>query len=162
MEKQNVYLSLMKTMTRAEFATIIVQSLGLKPVLNDEFTDVLDSDWYASYIGTATKYGVIKGLPGNLYNPGGTITKQEAAVMVARASKLCGLDTEMDKGEIRDTLAQFTDYVETDEWARSSLAFCYKQNILNQSEIEINSKSLVSRCEIAQMIFNMLGLANLL
>lgn len=150
------------TMTRAEFATIIVQGLGLKTVSNNKFTDVSDSSWYASYVGTASNYGIVSGMTDTEFNPDGTITKQQAAAMVARAAKLCGMDTNMDNGEIRDVLAQFGDYVKTDDWARQPLAFCYKQNILDQSELEINPDALVSRCEIAQMIFNMLGLANLL
>ncbi|MFA9424222.1 MAG: S-layer homology domain-containing protein [Sedimentibacter sp.] len=150
------------TMTRAEFATIIVQGLGLKTVANDKFTDVSASSWYAPYVGTANMYGIVSGMSDTEFNPEGTITKQQAAAMVARAAKLCGMDTDMDNGEIRDVLAQFGDYVKSDNWARQSLAFCYKQNILDQSELEIKPEALVSRCEIAQMIFNMLGLANLL
>lgn len=150
------------TMTRAEFATIIVQGLGLNTVANDKFIDVSASSWYAPYVGTANNYGIVSGMSDTEFNPEGTITKQQAAAMVARAAKLCGVDTDMDNGEIRDVLAQFGDYVKSDDWARQSLAFCYKQNILDQSELEIKPDALVSRCEIAQMIFNMLGLANLL
>lgn len=150
------------TMNRAEFATIVVQSLGLNPIDNNKFTDVSASCWYAPYVGTANKYGIVSGVSDTEFNPEGTITKQQAAVMVARAAKLCGMDTDMGNGEVRDVLAQFVDYVKSDDWARSSLAFCYKQNILDQSELEIKPDTTVSRCEIAQMIFNMLGLANLL
>jgi len=150
------------TMTRAEFAAIVVQSLGLKHVAGDKFTDVSASSWYAPYVSTANKYGIVSGVSATEFNPEGTITKQQAAAMVARAAKLCGMNTDMDNGEIRNILAQFGDYVKSADWARSSLAFCYKQNILDQSELEIKSEALVSRCEIAQMIFNMLGSANLL
>jgi len=150
------------TMTRAEFAAIVVQSLGLKQVASDKFTDVSASSWYAPYVSTANKYGIVSGVSATEFNPEGTITKQQAAAMIARAAKLCGMETDMDNGEIRNILAQFGDYVKSADWARSSLAFCYKQNILDQSELEIKPEALVSRCEIAQMIFNMLGLANLL
>lgn len=149
-------------MSRAEFATIVVKGLGLKPMISDIFTDVSSLDWFAPYVGTANKYGIVNGISDKEFNPFGTITKQEAATMLARASKLCGMDTDVNQGEIRDMLAQFSDYVKISEWSRASLAFCYKQNILDQSELEINPKSLVRRCEIAQMIFNMLGTANLL
>lgn len=150
------------TMTRAEFATIIVQSLGLKPLANDKFTDVSSEDWYAPYIGTANSYGIVNGNTDTTFNPNGTITKQEAAAMVARGAKLCGIDTEIESGAIRDVLSQFVDYVQTDDWARESLAFCYQADILDQSELEIGPHSLIIRSEIAQMIFNMLGIANLL
>ncbi len=150
------------TMTRAEFAAIVVKSLGLEPVVNDKFLDVNSAEWYAPFVGTAVSYGIVNGTSDTIFNPSGTITRQQAAAMIARAAKLCGMDTNMDNGEIRDVLAQFGDYVKTDDWARQPLAFCYNQNILDQSELEINPDALVSRCEIAQMIFNMLGVANLL
>ncbi|MFQ8761738.1 MAG: hypothetical protein ACLSAF_22035 [Intestinimonas sp.] len=49
---------------------------------------------------------------GSAFRPGtGPISRQEAAVMVARAAKLCGMDTALDTGAIfRDILASgFTD-----------------------------------------------------
>lgn len=150
------------TMTRAEFATIVVQGLGLELKTNDNFTDVASEEWYAPYIGTANSYGIVNGNTDTTFNPNGTITKQEAAAMVTCAARLCGMNTALDNAEVRDVLAQFTDYVGTDEWARDSLAFCYKENILDQSELEIQPDALIRRCEIAQMLFNMLGLSNLL
>jgi len=150
------------TMTRAEFATIIVQGLGLEPLDNNKFTDVARGEWYAPYIGTANSYGIVNGNTDTTFNPNGTITKQEAAAMIARAAKLCGMNNDVDGGAVRDVLAQFADYVKTDDWARESLAFCYQENILDQSELEIQPDSLIRRCEIAQMLFNMLGIANLL
>lgn len=150
------------TMTRAEFATIVVQGLGLVPEDNGKFSDVSSKDWYAPYIGTANSYGIVNGNSTTTFNPNGTINRQEAAAMIARAAKLCGIDTNVDSAAVRDVLAQFTDYVKTDEWARESLAFCYKENILNQDDLEINPDVSIKRCEIAQMLFNMLGLANLL
>lgn len=150
------------TMTKAEFATIMVQGLGLVPKSNDSFTDVSSGSWYAPYIGTAVNYGIVTGNPDKTFNPDGTITKQQAAVMVARAAKLCGMNIEIEPGTVRDMLAQFTDYIKTAEWARESLAFCYNENILEQSEIEIKPDSNITRAEIAQMLFNMLGSANLI
>lgn len=153
------------TMTRAEFAAIIVRSLGLKPVANNKFKDVPISEWYAAYVGTANSYGIVQGTSETAdarFNPNGEITRQEAAVMIARAAKLCGIDTKIDSGLIRDTLAQFGDYVKSATWSREALAFCYKENILDQSDLDIRPKDDILRSEIAQMLFNMLGLANLL
>ena len=151
-----------KTMTRAQFATIVVRALGLNPKADSVFTDVTSDKWYAAYIGTASSYGIINGVGGGRFNPEGTITRQEAAVMVARAAKLCGMDTELDTGAVRDMLAQFTDYVTTEEWARQGLAVCYQYGILDDSVLEIQPRAAIKRCEIAQMLFNLLGEANLL
>ncbi len=150
------------TMTRAEFAAIVVQSLGLKPAANNKFTDILPSSWYAPYVGAANSYSIVSGKTVSEFDPEGTITKQEAALMVTRAAKLCGMNTDIEKGVVRDILAQFDDYTDSDNWARASLAFCYQQNILDQSELKIQPHDLIRRCEVAQMIFNMLGACKLL
>ncbi len=150
------------TMTRSEFAATVVRSLGLTPAAVGVFTDVALGEWYAGYVGTAYTYGIVTGRTPTTFDPGGTITRQEAAVMVARAAKLCGMDTEMDTAAIRDMLAQFVDYVQVADWARESLAFCYSADILDQSALTIKPTAAITRSEIAQMIFNMLGSANLL
>lgn len=149
-------------MTRAEFATIVVRSLGLTPKINGDFTDVKSGDWFAGYVGTASQYGIISGVGNGKFNPRGTITRQEAAVMVSKAAKLCGMETAMESGAVRDMLAQFSDYMTTSQWAQESLAFCYSAEILDDSALSIQPKVPIKRCEIAQMLFNLLGSANLL
>ena len=150
------------TMTRAEFATIIARGLGLPQKNNCIFKDVTPNDWFYNYVGTAYSYGIIKGVSGNEFNPNGTITREEAAVMVTRAAKLCGMDTEMDILAVRDSLAQFFDYVKAADWSRSSLAFCYNEKIMDSSVMDIKPKETVTRAEIASMLYNMLLSANLL
>ena len=150
------------TMTRAEFATIIARGLGLPQKSNVIFKDVTTNDWFYNYVGTAYSYGIIKGVSESEFNPNGTITREEAAVMVTRAAKLCGMNTEMDTIAVRDSLAQFFDYVKASDWSQSSLAFCYNEKIMNSSVMDIKPKEAVTRAEIASMLYNMLLSANLL
>lgn len=150
------------TMTRAEFATIIARGLGLPQKDNTVFDDVTDGDWFKPYVNTAYSYGIIKGVSGNKFNPNGTITREEAAVMVARAAKLCGMDTQLEAFQARDILAEFFDYVTASDWAVSSLAFCYSEDILSRDVMEIKPKQTVTRAEIAQMLFNMLSISKLI
>ena len=151
-----------KTMTRAEFAAIVTRALGLAAKDTKAFTDVPSSKWYAGYIGAANSSGIVNGVGSGKFNPDGTITRQEAAAMVARAAKLCGLDTSMDAGATKDVLAQFGDYRSVASWAKESLAFCYYTNILDQSALKIEPTKAILRCEIAQMLYNMLTAAELI
>lgn len=148
------------TMTRSEFATIIVRALGLDDGDTNQFTDVSVNDWFYKYVNTAYSYGIVSGVSDSEFNPNGTITREEAAVMVARAAKLCGMDT----AEIsaRDILAVFTDYMTVSDWAMDSMAFCYDSKILSDEEIEIKPKQEITRGEIAKILFNMMGKAQLL
>lgn len=150
------------TMTRAEFATIVVQALGLTPKADNVFKDVSDKAWYAGYVGTAYKYKIVSGISATDFNPNGSITRQEAASMVARAAALCGMNTNMDAATIQNTLAQFTDYVDAASWANSALAFCYSNDVLDKSDLTISPKAPIKRCEIAEMLYRMLGKADLM
>ena len=151
-----------KTMTRAEFAAIVTRALGLAAKDTKAFTDVPSSKWYAGYIGTANSSGIVNGVGSGKFNPDGTITRQEAAAMVARAAKLCGLDTAMSAAATKDMLAQFGDYRGVASWAKEPLAFCYSAGILDQSDLNIEPTKAILRCEIAQMLYNMLTAAELI
>lgn len=149
-------------MTRAEFAAIVVRALGLTPKASEQFEDVTQDEWYAPYIGTAYRYGIVTGRTDKIFDPNGAITRQEAAAMLARAAKLCGMDTELENYEILNSLAQFGDYISVSDWAKESMAFCYGEDILDQNDLNARPTRAVKRCEMAQMIYNLLGKAKLL
>ena len=149
-------------MTRAEFAAIVVRALGLTPSADDAFTDVEKGAWYAPYVGTAYRHGIVGGVGGGKFLPQGTITRQEAAVMVARAAGLCGIRKTYTAAGIRDVLAQFGDYVQSADWARDSLALCYDEGILSQTDLYIRPATTIRRCEVAAMLYRLLDRANLL
>lgn len=150
------------TMTRAEFATIIVRGLGLPIRDIEKFTDVLPNDWFCEFVNTAYYYGIVSGVSDSEFNPNGVITREEAAVMVARAAKLCGNDTNINTFTARNILAGFADYVKVSDWAMSSLAFCYNEKILLDDTISIQPGEAVTRAEIAQMLYNMLLISKLI
>jgi hypothetical protein len=150
------------SVTRAEFAAIVVRALVLPETTDSVFTDVQENVWYAKPIGTAYRYGIVSGVTPTNFNPNGTITRQEAAVMVARAAKLCGMDTDTDAVTIRDTLAQFDDYRSAADWAQGALSFCYGADILDDTALEIKPSEPIRRAEIAEMLHRMLEAAKLL
>lgn len=149
------------TMTRAEFAAVTVRALGLDKIENDMFSDVTREDWFFESVNTAYSYNIVKGISDSIFNPYGVITRREAAVMVSRASTLAGMETSLSDTSIRNTLAAFTDYMTVPDWAREPLAFCFNEGMLDDSALEINHDTLVTRGEIAHMIYTMLCRANL-
>lgn len=145
-----------KTMTRAEYCTIVVKALGLTPKANSTFSDVTANDWFAGYVGTASDKGIVNGVGEGKFNPQGTITRQEAATMVARAAKNLGLNTKVD--DAGELLALFSDGGSVQDWAKDAVAYCYESGILADTG-SIQPGKAILRCEIAQMIYNMLHLA---
>ncbi|MCL2167183.1 MAG: S-layer homology domain-containing protein, partial [Clostridiales bacterium] len=150
------------TMSRAEYAAIVTRALGLPQKTSSVFTDVRPSAWYAAAIGTAYHYQLVSGVSATSFLPEGTITRQEAAVMTARAAKLAGMDTAMQDFAVRNTLAQFDDYRDVADWAGPMLAFCYAEGILDSAAMTIRPRDAVLRCEVAEMLYNMLDKVDLL
>lgn len=150
------------TLTRAEFAAIITRSLGVPTQTVTVFADVPQTAWFAFPVGTAFYYGIVHGTSPTTFHPHGAITRQEAAVMILRGARLCGLDTRLSPAEIQHTLGQFDDGGAVAAWAREALAFCYRADILDDGAGDIRPRTAISRGKIAEMLYRMLGLANLL
>ena len=150
------------TMTRAQYATIVVKALGLMPQANGKFKDVAANAWYAAYVGTANAYGIVNGRSDTEFDPEGTITRQEAAVMTVRAAKLCGLDTAVGDAAANNILCDYMDYRTIASWAKEAMAFCYDNELLDTSDMNAEPTREILRCEVAEMLYRMLVLANLI
>jgi len=149
------------TLTRAEFAAIITRGLGLPTQTTSVFADVPQGSWFHAPVGTAFFYGLVNGTSPTTFNPQGTITRQEAAVMILRGARLSGLDTRLSAAQIQQILGQFGDHSAVGNWAREAVAFCYHAGILDNTG-DIRPQVPISRAEIAEMLYRLLDLANLL
>lgn len=144
------------SITRAQLAAILIRGLGLPAEPTDVFADVAPDNWYAPYVGAAHKYGLVAGTAAGAFLPEDAVTRQEAAVMLTRAAALRGLDTNLDERSVRDILAPFGDYVNAASWARESLAFCYKHDILPNSDLHIQPHLNITRGMVAEMLYRLL------
>lgn len=72
-------LGLQEQTTRAEFVTMLVRALNMEiQQFENDFADVSTGDWYADYMATAKKEGILDG-DGVGANPNGLITREEMA-----------------------------------------------------------------------------------
>lgn len=81
-----------RDVTRAEFVKMLDLTIGLQPVANGvtRFTDVPTTAWYAPYVAAAVAKGIVKGTTTTSFAPNATITREQMAVMLARALDLTG------------------------------------------------------------------------
>lgn len=108
-----------RNVTRAEFAALVVKALGLSPASDTTavFTDTTSSAWYASYVGTAVQYGIVKGMSDGTFRPNREVTRQEMAVMLARALELA-----KSQNQASATKADFPqDGSEIADWAQAAI-----------------------------------------
>lgn len=78
-----------RLITRAEAAVMMVRALGKGT--SGKAPSFADADsvpsWAAGYVDSAVVEGIVKGAPGNVFNPNDCVTRAEAATMVYRLLK---------------------------------------------------------------------------
>ena len=103
--------------TREEFIKILVLAFDVHDeTAQTDFSDVLQSDWYYSYVASAVKLGLINGINENYFGAGENITRQDMAVLVWRFLNYTNLA--LPKGEILG----FADKVNIGEYARTAIS----------------------------------------
>lgn len=123
-----------KATTRADFAVWIAKALNLEDnIANTKFLDVDESDWYYKDVCLVNKLGIVLGSDGKFY-PDRTITRQEMAVMIARALKYLKLDTNMETADIDKSLLNFADNKGIASWAKEGAALSFKRGIIGGRE----------------------------
>jgi VCBS repeat-containing protein len=153
-----------RSITRAEFATIVVRALGLAQSTGESgFGDVSLSDWFNGYVGTATAYGLITGYDSTSYHPNEPITREQAMTILARAMKKTGLGVTLTDSEIASFLAAYTDGCAVSGYAKTSVAACLKTGVINgRSASTLSPKGYVTRAEVAVMVQRLLQKSGLI
>ena len=82
--------------------------------------------------------------------------------MTIRAAALCGLNITVGELEQNDILCDYMDYRQISSWAKEAMAFCYKYELLDTSALNVEPKREILRGEVAEMLYRMLVLANLI
>lgn len=145
-----------KSITRAEFATLLTRALKLKENHNHGFSDVKSSDWFSASVGAAKESGLIKGYPDNTFKPNNNISREEAAMIIYNAAKDIGNPTKMEETELRNYLSQFPDYLEIADWSRLAMGYGVKKNFIRNEILNIEPKRVATRSEVAGMLFRFL------
>ncbi|RAP29625.1 hypothetical protein C2W64_03275 [Brevibacillus laterosporus] len=79
-----------QTITRSEFATLMVRARGLEEAaktatFNPFFKDVIATDWFQGFVSIAVSQDLAKGYPDKTFKPKNSVTYAEAATMLVRA-----------------------------------------------------------------------------
>ncbi|MFF2483676.1 S-layer homology domain-containing protein [Paenibacillus sp. NPDC058071] len=136
--KNNSEFGVYDNITRGEFAQLLVKmfNIPLEYDPNDmTFDDVvpvlgLSPFWDYRYIETAVRKGIIRGKGPRQFLPNEPLTREEAAVMIARAAGLVK-DGKDDQKKDRDALVKaFTDGKLIDTYAMSSVLAVYKAKFI--------------------------------
>ncbi|WP_408891942.1 cadherin-like beta sandwich domain-containing protein [Paenibacillus taichungensis] len=152
-----------RSITRAEFAAIVVRALGLKPGEGSTgFRDVNESDWYADVVKTASNYGLISGYEDGTFRPQEQITRQEAMTLIARAMKVTGLDSKA-AASAEQQLSSFTDAVQVADWAKEAAAASIHTGLVTgRGSNTIAPLQSITRAETATIVRRLLQQSDLI
>lgn len=147
--------------TRAEFAALLVRSLGLSSpaaTASASFSDVAEADWYHDAVAQAANAGIIEGYRDGTFKPNDRITREQMAVMLSRALKYAG--SSAPEGDAPDTiLEQYADKGAIGAWAKPSLAQLLAADIMKgRSATTIAPAANASRAEAVVMLQRFLKL----
>lgn len=144
-----------RSITRAEFAALIVRTLGLEADggASNPFADIATDSWYASAVAAAYQHGIVKGKSDVSFAPNATITREEMAVMIYNALKLSGSGEELDVDT--NALSGYADAGAIHDWAKTPLSALVKLGLLSgKSAASIAPSQSATRAEAAQMLYN--------
>lgn len=143
-----------RPVTRAEFAAILVRTLGLNS--NGEqlsFKDVPVDSWYYEPIAAAFQAGIISGVSSETFSPMKELTREEMAVMVDKAFRT--LSDEPTPAS--DGLTSFSDESQISDWARSSVNLLVHFGLMNgTSNTTLAPLSKASRAQAAEIVYSLL------
>ena len=144
-------LNLANPITRAEFVTMCNRAFGYTKLGAMPFTDVISTDWYAEDINIAYNAGYFKGTSaaGNLASPNARLTREQAAVMLARNMLL------------RETTGEslgFSDSRTLNEWSRGLIGAAVAEGVLTgYSDGSFRPANPITRGEVAAMLVRVIG-----
>lgn len=144
------------SMTRGEFCAVVVRALGLKKTQESPFTDV--PAWCADAVAAAYEAGIVRGTTATTFTPGGTITRQEAAVMLARAARYASGTAISYSQAACETLLRSggSDWAQCGAWAARDVALCLQSGLLGGTNGTIRPRSPITRGEVAQSVAGLL------
>lgn len=143
-----------RSVTRAEFTAMLVRMLQLKgdgAYGSVSFDDVPAGAWYEDEVGAAYAAGLVTGRGGRSFAPSATLTRQEMAVMLAKANaklggSLPGADAEL----------TFTDRRLIAAWAEEAVRSVHGLGIMQgRSGSVFAPAAVVNRAEAAQALYRM-------
>lgn len=137
------------TITRAEFVTLMNNAKGFWSEGSINFSDVKNGSWFYSAVARAVAAGYVKGYSDGSFKPGNTITRAEAAVMIANAARLSANEA----GAYR-----FTDIGSIPAWARGSVGAVVAAGYMTgYPDGSFYANASISRAEAVSSLNRMLG-----
>lgn len=138
-----------RSITRAEFVTMMNRAYGYKTMGGHPFTDVKLTSWYNDDIDIGYNIGYFKGTSPTTASPNDTLTREQAAVLLARNMML--------QPTVGETLG-FSDSRSLSEWSRGLVGAAAENGIISgYDDGSFQPFRNITRGEVAAMLVRAIG-----
>ena len=138
-----------ENVTREQFAKMLVSARGIfSDTASCDFIDIDENHWAYNYIASAVNAGIISGYSDGTFGIERNITRQEMAVMVARA-----------KSDLPERVSAFTfaDQDEIANWAEEAVLKMQRADIINgMPDGSFAPNANATRAQAAKIIYSIL------
>jgi LysM repeat protein len=135
------------TITRAEFATILVKAFDIDRQSGKVFADT-SGHWAQEYISTAGLAGIVNGYTDNTFRPNDLVTREQMAAMIVKAAGLAP----------KTGAAQFADSSSISDWALNAVMAATENGVMKgYPDNTFKPQGNTTRAEAVTAILNALG-----
>jgi len=132
--------------TRAELAVMIARALDLQPAQATTFTDV-KGKWYESAVQANYEVGIITGTTNETFSPNEFVTREQGAVMMARALKYVDENVQLTK------IYPYEDGAKISKYSAEDVFLLKELDIMTGAENnKFNPKDYLTRAQMAKVL----------
>ena len=138
-----------KTVTRAEFITMLCRTYGIEARTGENFADAGDN-WYTGYLAAAKQLGISQGVGNNRFDPMREITREEMVVMLYNYFKSIN--------EVMNTesVLSYNDKDKVSDWAMEAVVYAAAKGwIKGRGNNDLVPQGTANRAELAQILYNL-------
>lgn len=144
-----------QSVTRAEFAAMVVRAFGLTAKTKAAFADVNDTDWFASAVAAANENGIVNGMNDHTFAPNQHIKREEMAAMIVRAYQVKAGKSAAPSVQSKTV---FGDASLISSWAEEYVKTAVSLGILQGRDGNLFApQDETTRAESAQVLFNLIS-----
>ena len=148
----NTTISPNMTMNRAMLVTILY-SLDGKPTVTarSPFTDVPNNSWYSKPVIWAAANGIVSGSGNGKFNPNGSVTREQIAVMLRSYARYKGYSTSASVN-----LSRYPDAGSISSWAKDAFSWAVAAGLISGTSVGsatyLNPKNNATRAQVATIL----------
>ena len=143
------YFAPANALRRGDFILLLSRAFSFPAAGTESFRDVPEDSYYAAAIASAKEMGLVSGSTRGLFNPDGTISREETATYLFRAlQRFRGVEA----GSAAD-LAAFSDAVEISSVAVPAMGALVRLGILNGDSGRLYPGRSLTRAEAIMILY---------